>query len=430
MTMVAILGFLALIALLAAGVPIYVALIGVATALILLVGGSVAGIGQHLLDHLNSPTLMAVPFFVMAAALMQGGGVAKALIDLSAAWVGRLPGGIPIAAVLATALFAAINGSSVATALAMGTLVVPALLERGYALRFALGLMATAGTLGILIPPSLPLIIYALISETSVLRLFLAGVVPGLLQAAMLCLYVLVIARRLGGRSEPFPGWRSFGATNVAALPALSIPVIVLGGIYGGVVTITEAAALSAAAALVVALFFYRTMKARQVPSAILDAMERTTAIVVIVAGAALLSYWIARSTIASQLVAIVTHLNLEAWEFLLIMNLILLILGMFLEGIAIQLITVPLTLPILAALGIDKIHYAIMLTITIEIAMLTPPVGLNLFVMANITKAPITEVIRGVAPFLLLMILLLALVTFVPALSTYLPDLVLGKAS
>lgn len=424
--LIALIGFLLL---LAVGVPIYVSLIGVAALLLIGEGGSIAGIGQSILDSFNSATLMAVPFFVLAAGFIQGGGVARALIDMAYVWVGRLPGGIPIAALVATGIFAAINGSSVATALAMGSVVVPQMQQRGYKRQFALGLTAASGTLGILIPPSMPLVIYGLLAEASIPRLFLAGVVPGLIQMALFAVIIVLTARRHGGRSEPFPGWRTFSQANLQAIPALLVPMIVLGGIYGGFVTVTEAAALSAAVALVVSIFVYRALRLGQVPQILTDSVTRTAAILVIVAGAVLLSHWITRSGLPADLVRWVSGFNLSALEFLLIITAILLVLGMFLEAFAIILITVPLTLPILAALAIDPIHYAIILTIAIEVAMLTPPVGLNLFVMAEVAKAPVAEVIRGMVPFLWAMLLLLGIVILFPGLTTWLPDLVLGPA-
>jgi C4-dicarboxylate transporter DctM subunit len=423
----ALVGLLSFLLLLAIGIPIYVALIGVASLLLLAEGGSVAGIGQSILDNMNSATLMAVPFFVLAAGFIQGGGVARALIDMAYVWVGRLSGGIPLAALLATGVFAAINGSSVATALAMGTVVVPEMVQRGYSRKFALGLTASAGTLGILIPPSMPLVIYGILAEASIPRLFLAGVVPGLLQMAMFAVIIFFTAKRHGGRAEPFPGWRRFAQANFSAVPALTVPLIVLGGIYGGFVTVTEAAALSAAVALVVSLFVYRAMKMREVSGILVDGISRTSAILVIVAGAVLLSHWLTRSGLPAELVRWVGGLDISGLQFLLLMAVILLLLGMILEAFAIILITVPLTLPILATLGIDKVHYAIILTIAIEIAMLTPPVGLNLFVMAEVAKAPVAEVVGGMIPFLVAMIALLLIIIFFPAITTWLPDILLG---
>jgi C4-dicarboxylate transporter, DctM subunit len=427
MTATAVIAGIGFLLLLAIGVPIYVSLIGVASVLTLLDGGTLAGIGQRVLDKMNSATLMAVPFFVIAAGFIRGGGMARALINMSAAWVGRLPGGVPIAAVIATGIFAAINGSSVATALAMGTIVVPELIKRGFDRSFALGLTAAAGTLGILLPPSMPLVVYGLISETSVPRLFLAGVVPGLLQMLMFSVLILVMARKRGGRGEPFAGWRHFGKVNFHAIPALTVPVIVLGGIYGGIVTVTEAAALSAAVALLISAFVYRALGWSEIPAIMVDGMARAAAILVIVAGALVLSYWITRAGLAVELVNWISAFDLAPWQFLMIMCALLLLMGMILEGYAIILITLPLTLPILAALDIDKVHYAIIITIAIEIAMLTPPVGLNLFVMAEVARAPVAEVMRGVLPFLAVMIVLLLLVVLFPGLATWLPDLVLG---
>lgn len=429
MMTLATVGGVALLVLLAIGVPIYVSLLGVSITLLMHEGGSIGGIGQEILDHMNSATLIAVPFFVIAAGFIQGGGIARSLIDMAASWIGRLPGGIPLAALLATGLFSAINGSSVATVLAMGTLVVPEMVERGYKRSFALGLTAAAGTMGILIPPSMPLVVYGLTLETSIPRLFLAGVVPGLLQMTLFALVIMIMAKSQGGKSLPFPGWRAVGRANVNALPALSVPLIVLGGIYGGFVTVTEAAALSAAVALLVSLFIYRSMRVWQIPDVLVQGISRTAAILLIIAGADLLSDWLTRAGLASHLASLVTGMELSKTQFLLVMAGILLVLGTVLEGYAIILITLPLTLPILAALGIDKVHYAIIMTIGIELAMLTPPVGLNLFVMAEVAKAPVAEVERGMLPFFFAMLVLWGLVIFVPELSTGLPDYVLGVA-
>ncbi|MEZ5863083.1 MAG: TRAP transporter large permease subunit, partial [Geminicoccaceae bacterium] len=262
----ALVGIGILVALLALGIPIYIVLGGLGIVLLLAEGGSAGGIAQDVLDHMNSATLMAVPFFVIAAGFIQGGGIARALIDMAATWIGRLPGGIPLAALMATALFSAISGSSIATVLAMGTMVVPEMLERGYRRPFALGVTAAAGTLGILIPPSMPMVVYGLVSETSIPRLFLAGVVPGALQVGLFALVIMAMARGQGGQPIPFAGWPELRRANLHALPALAVPLIVLGGIYGGFVTVTEAAALSAAVALLVSVLVYRSLRLSQVP--------------------------------------------------------------------------------------------------------------------------------------------------------------------
>ena len=430
MSIEATVGLAGLFVLLALGVPIYITLIGLAILLHLSHGASIGGIGQDILDHMNSATLIAVPFFVIAAGFIQGGGIARALMDIANTWIGRLPGGIALSALMATALFAAISGSSVATVLAMGTMVVPEMLQQGYKRSFALGLTAAAGTLGILIPPSMPMVVYGLVSETSIPRLFLAGIVPGMLQLTLFSLLVVVLARRQGWEKVPFPGWRMAGRANLRALPALAVPLIVLGGIYGGFVTVTEAAALSAATALVVSVVVYRSLSVAEVPNVLVQGIARTAAILLIIAGADLLSTWMTRDGLAAHLAAFATSSDLNGMQFLFVMAGILLLLGMVLEGYAIILITLPLTLPILNELGVDRVHYAIVMVIGIELAMLTPPVGLNLFVMAEVAKAPVTEVQRGMLPFFAAMLVLWVAVILWPGLSTGLPDFVLGPSS
>lgn len=421
---------LILLVLLAVGVPIWLVLTGGAIVLLLVDGSSIAGIGQDILDHMNSSSLLAVPFFVIAAGFIQGGGIARALMNMSAAWIGRLPGGLPLAALGATAIFAAINGSSVATVMAMGTLIVPELVDRGYSRRFALGLTAAAGTLGILVPPSTPLIVYGLITETSIPRLFLAGILPAILQISLFAVVIVIVSRRDKVEAVAFQGMRHFARVNYEALPAMAVPGIIMVGIYGGFITVTEAAALSAAVALIVSLLFYSSLRIAQIPRVLMEGTGRTAAILLIVAGADLLADWLTRNGVAGQLAAAVGAQNLGPVGFLFLMAGILLVLGMILEGYAIILLTMPLTLPLLQALDIDKVHYAIFMTVGVELAMLTPPVGLNLFVMAEVAKAPVAEVQRGTLPFLLAMLVLWVLIILFPGISTTLPDLVLGVAS
>src|SRR3984893_3323420 len=244
--------------LLAAGMPIFLVLGTCAAILFFVSGQPLIGVAQKILDELHSSTLMALPLFVMAAAFMRRGGVAKALVDLATAWFGGLRGALGLVTVVSCTLFAAICGSSVATALAMGTILLPAMLERGYPRHFALGVIGASGTIGIVIPPSLALILYGIIAEQSVPRLFLAGILPGLLQAALFAAWVVWYARRHNFPREKPMSWAARGRVTAGALPALAVPVIVAVGIYGGVVTVTEAAALSAVVALIVSLFFYR----------------------------------------------------------------------------------------------------------------------------------------------------------------------------
>lgn len=429
MTLLFLLAALGLVgALLVIGVPIYLVLATTAAGFLLASGKSVAGIAQHVVDHLNSPALVAVPFFLLAAVLMRGGGVARALFEAAITWIGWLPGGLALAGIAATALFAAINGSSVATAMAMGSLLVPMMVEKGYKPGFAMGLTAAAATLGILIPPSLPMILIGLIAEVSIPRLFLAGVVPGLLQAALFAAYVLLVARRVGGAPMPLATRGNFLRANLQALPALAIPAVILGGLYGGFVTLTEAAVLGAVVSLVVVVLAYGPRSPRTLGGFFVEAVDRTAVVVVIVIGASLLSAWIIRSGLPQDLARLVVESGLKPWQFLLILNVILLVMGMFLEGVAIILIVVPVVAPVIRQIGIEPEHFAVVVVINIELALLSPPIGLNLFVMSNVAGRPVGEVLRGTLPFFLLMLGLLVLVTLVPQVSTWLPSVVMPR--
>ena len=328
---------------------------------------------------------------------------------------------------LACGGFAAICGSSTATALAMGVVLIPEMLARNYERKFAVGVVGASGTLGILIPPSLAMIVFAIIADESVPRLFLAGVVPGLIQALIFAVYIMIYTHRKGYAKEPPVTRDEFVRVTLRALPALSLPVIVLGGIYGGFVTVTEAAALSAAVALGVSLFFYRQTTPREILPQLARSIMSAATIMIVIGTALVFGHWVTMSGVAAWLVDVVTHLGLAAWQFLLIINVTLLVLGMFLEVISLMLITLPLILPLLGPLGIDPIHFAVVVVINMELAVLTPPVGLNLYVLSSISKAGIAEVVRGIGPFIVLLLGLLLLVTYVPAISLFLPNLVYG---
>lgn len=416
--------FAALLALLFVGLPIFAALGGLSLALLLWGGTPGVSVAQVAIDKLNGQTILAVPFFVIAAQFMERGGVAKSLIEMAEAWLGWLRGGLALACVGATTVFAAVSGSSVATALAMATILVPAMLARGYDRPFALGVVGASGTLGILIPPSIILVIYGLIAEASIPRLFLAGVVPGLIQGLLFAAFILLYAqRRRLPRTDP-PPLRGFLLANLKALPAMLIPAVIFAGIYGGYATIAEAAGLAALLAILASLLVYRGCGLRDVLPVTAVAMRRSAAIIMIVVAALLFGHWLTETRMPAKLVEFVTEIDLKAWQFLLLMSLAMLLLGTVLEGLSIVLITVPLVLPLFEQLGINPVHYAIIVVINVEMAMLTPPVGLNLFVLSGVAKAPVSEAIRGVLPFLGLMAALLLCVTFAPSLSLWLPGL------
>jgi C4-dicarboxylate transporter, DctM subunit len=414
--------------LLALGMPIFLVLGACAAVLYVVSGEPLIGAAQVIIDHLNSSTLMSLPLFVMAAAFMRQGGVAKALVDVSAAWLGGIRGSLGLVTVVACTLFAAICGSSVATALAMGTILLPAMLEKGYPRSFALGVIGASGTIGIVIPPSLALILYGIVAEQSVPRLFLAGILPGLLQAAAFFAWVWYDARRRNFPIEPSLPFRERLIVTVRALPALLVPVVVLVGIYGGIVTVTEAAAIAAAAALFVSLVFYRGFRWTETLSVIADALRSAGAIMLIVATALAFGHWMTESGVPAQLVTWTLAHNLATWQFLLAINILLLVLGCFLEVVAALLLVIPILAPALIPLGVDPVHFSIIFTHNMEIALIHPPVGLNLYVLATISTAPVGEVIRGIFPFLILLLIVLMIITYVPALTMWLPQAVYGN--
>lgn len=418
---------IAFFTLLVIGVPIYLTL-GVSSAIMFGSAGQLLPFVQKVIDELNSVTLMAVPYFVIAATFMERGGVARALIDAAGAWVGRLSGGLGLVSVLACMIFAAMCGSSVATAIAMGTILVPAMLRNGYERGFAAGIVGTSGTLGILIPPSLAFVVYGVLADISIPRLFLAGVVPGLLQGALIAAYILWFSKRKGYRvTEPIALEEKLRRTWMA-LPALSVPVIVLGGLYGGIVTLTESAALSAVVAILLSLFLYRGIRLSELLPVMAAAVRNAAVFMIIIAMALAFGHWVTETGITASAVDMVKASGIEGWQFLLAINLLLLVLGMFLEVYSVMLLMVPLVVPMLGPLGIDPMHFAVVLVINMEIALLTPPVGLNLFVIANISKTPLAEVVRGTMPFVGLMLILLVFVTYVPAVSLWLPRLLMGN--
>jgi len=414
------------IILLVLGAPIYLTM-GVTSGLVFASEGSLVPLAQKIIDELNSPTLLAVPYFVIAATFMERGGVAKALINAATAWIGRVHGGLGLVSVLTCAIFAAMCGSSVATAIAMGTIMIPAMLRNGYNPAFAGGILVSAGTLGILIPPSLAFVVYGVLADASIPRLFLGGVVPGLISAAMMGVYVYFYSKK-NGYVDRVPVSRDEKIKKtISAIPALLVPVVVLGGLYGGFVTLTETAALSAVVAIVLALFVYREVKLGDFLQVMTHAVRSAAAIMIIIAMALAFGHLITETGIAQKTLDFVKGLDIQPWQFLLAVNIILIILGMFLEVFSILLIMVPIIIPLLEPLGIDPIHFGVLLVINMELALMSPPVGLNLFVISNISKIPLAQVLRGTMPFFVLMVGLLLVVTYIPIISTWLPNLLMG---
>ncbi len=416
--------FICLFTLMLIGVPIAISLgLSGAATILLFSEDSVRSLAIKLFETSEHYTLLAIPFFLLAGAFMTTGGVARRLIDFANASVGHIRGGLAIAAVLACMLFAALSGSSPATVAAVGSIAIAGMVRSGYPQAFGAGIVSTAGTLGILIPPSIVMVVYAAATESSVGKLFMAGVVPGLLLGLMLMAAIYVIARKKNLPALPRASLRQWLSSGRRALWGLLLMVIILGGIYSGMFTPTEAAAVSAVYAAIIALFVYKDMRVRECPKVLLDAGKLTIMLMFIIANAMLFAHVLTTEQIPQTIAASVVEMGLSPWMFLLLVNVLLLIAGNFMEPSAIILILAPILFPIAMELGIDPIHLGVIMVVNMEIGMLTPPVGLNLFVTSAVTGMSLPATIRAAAPWLVLLLGFLVVVTYVPAVSLWLPN-------
>jgi C4-dicarboxylate transporter DctM subunit len=420
--------FVVLFVFLFMGMPIAIAL-GLSSILtiILFASDSLASLALKFFTTMEQFTLLAIPFFILSGSFLTTGGVAKRLVDLGVALIGHVRGGLAMAGVLACMFFAAVSGSSPATVVAVGSIVIAGMVRTGYSKEFAAGVICNAGTLGILIPPSIPMVVYAAATETSVGRLFMAGFLPGLLLGVMLMVAIYVIARR---RNLPRQEWRGFRHLVCAAAKSfwgLGLIAVILGGIYGGAFTPTEAAAVAAIYALVVAVVFYRDLKIWQVPDVLVSSGKVSVMLMFIIANAMLFAHVLTTLRIPQEISELILAADMPVWLFLLVVNIILIIAGDFMEPSAIILILAPIFFPIATRLGIDPIHFGVMIVVNMEIGMVTPPVGLNLFVTAGITDMTAWNVLKAALPWVTLLCIFLVIITYVPIVSTLLPDAVFG---
>ena len=409
-----------LVVVLLTGVPVFAGLTLFATAILYAYEGHLGGLGDLVFGELDTYLLVAIPLFTLMAQFMIRGKVVDDLFGAAHTLVRHLPGGLGVATVGACTVFAAISGSSVATALTIGAAAVPLMIRYGYPPRVAYGVVAAGGTLGILIPPSGPMVLYGVVSDTSIGALFIAGVLPGLMLAAIFAVYSMTAAR--GRPREPRASWSEIVAALRRSFWALLLPVLVLGGMYFGVFTATEAAGVGALGALLIAMLVYRNFSLRDLWLSAEDAARNTAMLFMILAAAAILGNVLTKLRIPNQMVDLVLTYGVSQIGFLCAVMALIFVLGMFLETISIILITTPVVLPVLAALKIHPVWYGILLTINLELALITPPVGMNLFALKAITRAPLAEIIAGVAPYVLLLIAGLALVMLFPAIALWLP--------
>ena len=413
---------LGLMALLFVGVPVAFALGGLGLVLMWLGDISPVMVAQALYSTTDNFILLAVPLFLLMSNVLLKGGVGRDLFNAVQSWVGHWPGGLGVATIISCAIFSAISGSSVATAATIGTVAIPEMIGRGYNRPFVLGLLAAGGTLGILIPPSIPMIIYGVITEESIVSLFLAGVGPGLLLSLMFILFSLGYAR-FGGGYSPMPkaGWDERGRASLRALPTLALAVVVIGGIYIGAFTPTESAGVGFIVSLII-VYGLGTMNLEKLKQAVIESMRTTVTIFLIIAGAKIFGKAITLYRIPQDISLAISNNIGEAGLFILIVCAVLLLMGCFLESISMLLIMVPVLHPSLAGLGLDPIWFGIIFVIMIECALITPPVGLNLFVIQAVGEVRITEVLSGVWPFILMMFAAIVAIYFVPDIALYIP--------
>ena len=442
--------FLMVVGLMLVGVPIAISL-GLSSIIFLMMhsDASLSSVAQTLFSAFEGHyTLLAIPFFILASVFMSTGGVAHRIIRFAIAVVGSFRGGLAMASVFACMLFAALSGSSPATVVAIGGIVIAGMVQVGYTKEFAAGVICNAGTLGILIPPSIVMVVYAAATDVSVGRMFLAGVIPGLMAGGMLMIGIYIAARYKNLPAQPWAGW---GEIFLAARDAgwgLMLIVIILGGIYGGVFTPTEAAAVASVYAFFIANFIYKDMGPfkekgaggvmllwrgltvfwhKDTKHSLFEAGKLTVMLMFIIANALILKHVLTEERIPQMITESMLSAGFGPIMFLIIVNIILLIGGQFMEPSGLLIIVAPLVFPIAIALGIDPIHLGIIMVVNMEIGMITPPVGLNLFVTAGVAGMSMMNVVKAAAPWLGIMFLFLIIVTYVPWVSTWLPTMMMG---
>ena len=415
--------FSILIALMLTGMPISISLgLTVLTFLFTMTQVPLESVALKLFSGIEKFEIMAIPFFILAGNFLTHGGVAQRMINFATSMVGHWHGGLALSGVLACALFAAVSGSSPATVVAIGSILIPGMIKEGFPMRFGAGVITTSGALGILIPPSIVMVMYAIATNTSVGALFMAGVIPGIVMASMLGGMTWYRARKFNYPRQPKASWRQRLRAFRESAWGLMLIIVVMGGIYSGMFTPTEAAAMSAVYAFVVAVFIYKDIGLKDVPKILLNSANMSAMLLYIITNAVMFSFILANENIPQQLTAFMIEMGFGKIAFLLAVNVILLMAGNFLEPSSIMLIFAPIVFPIAMQLGIDPIHLGVMMVVNMEVGMCHPPVGLNLYVASGLTKMGITELTVAVWPWLLTMLVFLVLATYWPAMSLWLP--------
>lgn len=421
--------FILLFALLLVGVPVAVSLgISSLVCMLLFTSHDISGVPDIFISAFK-PTLMAIPMFILAGSLLSKGSAANRIVDFAKSLVGHLPGGLPMSAILACIIFAAVSGSSPATVVAIGSVMFIAIREAGYPKSYAVGAITTAGSLGILIPPSVVMIVYGVTASglsdlegreivVSIEALFKAGIIPGLMIGAMMMVYAYFGAKRLGYKASKPESFKVRLKQFLRAFWALLIIAVVIGGIYGGVFTATEAAGIAVVYAFIISVFVYKDLKLKDLYAVCLDAAITTAMIFLIIGCAVVFAHFLTSERIPHSIAEFLIQKQMTWWMFLIVVNVLLFVMGQFMEPSSVVMIMTPLLLPIAVSLGIDPIHFGIIMVVNMELGMITPPVGLNLFVASSLTGLSLKDVVISVIPWLMVMLVGLVLVTYIPQIS------------
>jgi len=415
--------FALLLALMLTGIPVSIALgLTVLMFLFFMTHVPIEAVALKLFTGIEKFEIMAIPFFILAGNFLTHGGVAKRMIAFATSMIGHFHGGLGLAGILACAMFALVCGSSVATVVAIGSIVLPAMVSQGYPMRFGAGIIVCAGSLGILMLPSIPKVIYAIATNTSIGALFVAGLLPGILLTIMLCCVTWYIAKKRGYKRLPKASWGERWTSFRKSVWGLMLVVIIVGGIYSGIFTATEAAAMSAVYAFFISVFVYKDLSIKDVPRVLLSSANMSAMLLYIITNAVLFSFLMSHENIPQAMADWILGKDLGIVSFLLFVNVVLLLAGNVMDPSSIILIFAPILHPAAMKLGIDSVHFGILIDANMEVGLCHPPVGLNLYVASGISKMSITELAVAVLPWLCTMLVFLVIVTYWPALSIWLP--------
>ncbi len=405
--------------------------LGLASAITLLVSGNVplVVVPQRLTTSVDSFPFMAVPFFILAGSLMESGGISRRLINFANTLIGWISGGLGLVSIVACMFFAAISGSGAATTAAIGSIMIPAMVRRKYDVGFSSAVQAAGGLIGVIIPPSIPMVTYGVLTGVSIGAMFVGGFGPGVLMGLSLMAVTYFKSKKEGYGGEPKASFKEIVTSFKDAILALLTPVIILGGIYGGMFTPTEAAVVSVMYSFIVGFFIYKELSFKNLPKILTDSAASTAIIMILIAGATLFGWILTNNMIPQQIASAILSISSNKFVILLLINIVLLIVGTFLDTTAAIIILVPILFPVITQVGIDPLHFGLIVCVNLAVGMITPPFGVCLFVACGIGKISLEEVVKNILPFLIVLVIDVFIVTYVPALSTFLPNLLMQGA-